>query len=175
MTTLTSRLVGVRFTQLLQIYVTPSKLFAADFGFAKHTSEKLNTVCGTPDYIAPEVCALLDLKKVPKEKRPCYGTQCDIWSAGVIIYILLGGYPPFFDESRKRLFQKIKAGKFVFHDQVCVSLFVQVERFSEIVLCSVLERDLCRGKRFDLKDANRGPSKEMDCQAIACAQLDLEL
>jgi len=89
----------------------------ADFGFAKHISEPLNTVCGTPDYIAPEVCALLDLKKVPKEKRPCYGTGCDIWSAGVIVYILLGGYPPFFDDNRNRLFKKIKAGIFEFHDQ----------------------------------------------------------
>lgn len=89
----------------------------ADFGFAKHISEPLNTVCGTPDYIAPEVCALLDLKKVPKEKRPCYGTGCDIWSAGVIVYILLGGYPPFFDENRNKLFKKIKAGIFEFHDQ----------------------------------------------------------
>ena len=74
-------------------------------------------MCGTPDYIAPEICSLLDLKKVPKEDRPCYGTKCDIWSAGVIVYILLGGYPPFFDESRKRLFAKIKAGKFEFHPQ----------------------------------------------------------
>ena len=74
-------------------------------------------MCGTPDYIAPEVCALLDLKKVPKEKRPCYGTGCDIWSAGVIIYILLGGYPPFFDDNRNRLFKKIKSGVFEFHDQ----------------------------------------------------------
>mmetsp|Transcript_17375 Transcript_17375/g.20456 ORF Transcript_17375/g.20456 Transcript_17375/m.20456 type:complete len:256 (-) Transcript_17375:477-1244(-) len=68
----------------------------ADFGFAKHISEKLNTVCGTPDYIAPEICGLLDLKNTPKDKRPCYDCKCDIWSAGVIIYILLGGYPPFF-------------------------------------------------------------------------------
>jgi calcium/calmodulin-dependent protein kinase I len=89
----------------------------ADFGFAKHISEKLNTVCGTPDYIAPEVCGLLDLKKIPKEQRPCYNEKCDIWSAGVIIYILLGGYPPFFDESRKKLFQKIKSGIFEFHPQ----------------------------------------------------------
>jgi len=36
------------------------------------------------DYIAPEICALLDLKNVPKEDRPQYGTKCDIWSAGVM-------------------------------------------------------------------------------------------
>jgi serine/threonine protein kinase len=57
----------------------------------------------------------LDLKKVPKDQRPCYDSKCDIWSAGVIVYILLSGYPPFFDENRKKLFQKIKAGRFEFH------------------------------------------------------------
>ena len=36
------------------------------------------------DYIAPEICSLLDLKNVPKEDRPQYGTKCDIWSAGVM-------------------------------------------------------------------------------------------
>ena len=78
-------------------------------------SHPLNTVCGTPDYIAPEVCALLDLKKVPRAQRPCYNEKCDIWSAGVIVFILLGGYPPFYDDNRKKLFAKIKKGEFEFH------------------------------------------------------------
>lgn len=88
----------------------------ADFGFAIHDTEKLNTVCGTPDYIAPEVCALLEFKGT-KDQRPCYNSKVDIWSAGVIVFILIAGYPPFFDENRKRLFRKIRSGKFEFHPQ----------------------------------------------------------
>lgn len=41
----------------------------------------------------------------------------DMWSIGVIIYILLGGYPPFHDENQTRLFRKIKAGNFKFHSE----------------------------------------------------------
>ena len=89
----------------------------ADFGFAKHLSERLDTVCGTPDYIAPEVCALLDMKKVPRHKRPAYTEKCDIWSAGIIFYILLAGYPPFFDDDRRALFRKIRSGRFEFHSE----------------------------------------------------------
>lgn len=37
-----------------------------------------------------------------------YGPECDLWSAGVILFILLGGYPPFYDESEPRLFEKIR-------------------------------------------------------------------
>ena len=65
-----------------------------DFGMCKKLTsfeDTTNTFCGTPDYIAPEVCALLDLKNVPREKRPCYGVKCDVWSAGVIVYILIAG------------------------------------------------------------------------------------
>merc|ERR1712032_530456 len=57
----------------------------ADFGFAKKVEGKsLDTQCGTPGYVAPEI---LRGKK--------YGTAVDMWSCGVIVYILLGGYPPF--------------------------------------------------------------------------------
>jgi serine/threonine protein kinase len=44
-----------------------------------------------------------------------YGTEVDIWSMGVICYVLLAGYPPFYDEDQKKLFKKIKEGKYHFH------------------------------------------------------------
>lgn len=100
---------------LLSSHEDDADIKLADFGFAKHTSQRLDTICGTPDYIAPEIVSLMDLRKVPKQNRPQYGTKCDIWSAGVITYILLGGYPPFFDQNQKKLFAKIRAGRFEFH------------------------------------------------------------
>ncbi|KAG5176968.1 hypothetical protein JKP88DRAFT_270786 [Tribonema minus] len=78
----------------------------ADFGFAKvaDNSKGLHTQCGTPGYVAPEIL-----------KRQPYGKEVDVWSVGVICYILLGGYPPFQDENQVRLFMKIKKGTFTFH------------------------------------------------------------
>ena len=54
---------------------------------------------GTPGYLSPEV-----LKKEP------YGKAVDIWACGVILYILLVGYPPFWDEDQHRLYAQIKGG-----------------------------------------------------------------
>jgi serine/threonine protein kinase len=78
----------------------------ADFGFAKKvTSSKcLVTQCGTPGYVAPEI-----LYGVP------YGVKADMWSLGVITYILLGGYPPFIEQNQRELFKKIKRGEYEFH------------------------------------------------------------
>ena len=45
-----------------------------------------------------------------------YGAEVDIWSMGVICYVLLAGYPPFYDEDQKRLFKKIKEGRYHFHE-----------------------------------------------------------
>ncbi|GBO34568.1 Calcium/calmodulin-dependent protein kinase type II alpha chain, partial [Araneus ventricosus] len=56
---------------------------------------------GTPGYLSPEV-----LKKDP------YGKPVDIWACGVILYILLVGYPPFWDEDQHRLYAQIKAGAY---------------------------------------------------------------
>ena len=57
------------------------------------------TYLGTPNYIAPEIL----------EKKP-YGKPVDMWSIGVITYILLGGYPPFYNDNQSKLFAIIKKG-----------------------------------------------------------------
>ena len=78
----------------------------ADFGFAKHVKDlkEKEIACGTPGYVAPEI-----LYGVP------YGTKADMWSLGVITYILLGGYPPFIEQNQRELFKKIKKGQYEFH------------------------------------------------------------
>lgn len=77
----------------------------SDFGLSKifSESEMMKTACGTPGYVAPEVL-----------RKRGYGPQVDLWSLGVITYILLSGYPPFFDSSNTELFKKIMAGRFKF-------------------------------------------------------------
>eukprot|EP00752_Nemacystus_decipiens_P005344 g4846.t1 len=84
----------------------------ADFGFARSIMNGfVSTQCGTPGYVAPEIL-----------RAESYGTSVDMWSIGVIIYILLGGYPPFHDENQTRLFRKIKAGNFKFHPEYWQSI-----------------------------------------------------
>jgi serine/threonine protein kinase len=63
----------------------------------------MQTACGTPGYVAPEVL-----------RRQGYKEQVDLWSLGVITYILLCGYPPFFDQNNAELFKKILSGRFQF-------------------------------------------------------------
>lgn len=84
------------------------ELKLADFGFAKKCPKEkcLHTQCGTPGYVAPEILSGV-----------AYDTQADIWSLGVIVYILLGGYPPFIEKHQKKLFQRIKRGEYEFHPQ----------------------------------------------------------
>jgi calcium/calmodulin-dependent protein kinase I len=83
-----------------------SNIKIADFGFAKVAgphNDSCATMCGTPGYLAPEV-----IRKVK------YGTQCDMWSMGVIVYILLAGYPPFYGSNPKIIFEKTLKGQIDF-------------------------------------------------------------
>lgn len=73
----------------------------SDFGLSKmEESGVMATACGTPGYVAPEVLA----------QKP-YGKAVDVWSIGVISYILLCGYPPFYDENDANLFAQILKGR----------------------------------------------------------------
>ncbi|KAL0043658.1 hypothetical protein WJX79_011123 [Trebouxia sp. C0005] len=87
------------------------KVKIADFGLAKKAAESaMATICGTPQYVAPEV--------IQGTPGLIYSPAVDLWSAGVVLFILLGGYPPFYDESEPALFDQIRKGKFSFDDPV---------------------------------------------------------
>uniref|UniRef100_A0A8C9T317 Calcium/calmodulin-dependent protein kinase IGb n=1 Tax=Scleropages formosus TaxID=113540 RepID=A0A8C9T317_SCLFO len=81
-----------------------SKIMISDFGLSKMEDNGImSTACGTPGYVAPEVLA----------QKP-YSKAVDCWSIGVITYILLCGYPPFYEETETRLFSKIMKAQYEF-------------------------------------------------------------
>jgi calcium/calmodulin-dependent protein kinase I len=79
--------------------------------------------CGTPDYVAPEVL-----------KGEGYGLAVDNWAIGVLTYILLCGYPPFYDKQQALLFQKIMAVQYKFHENEWKDISVQAKDFIKRLL-----------------------------------------
>jgi serine/threonine protein kinase len=90
------------------------------FGFARrvHTPQSLTSRVGTPAYVSPEV-----LKNVPHDER------VDLWSVGVIAYMLLCGYPPFWDDDQSKMFQKIRTGEYSFHERDWVGISPEALEF----------------------------------------------
>ena len=71
-----------------------------DFGFAKRFTDRTYTLCGTPEYIAPEV--LLSRG---------YNKSVDWWSLGILLYEMAAGFPPFFADQPVLIYEKIIAGR----------------------------------------------------------------
>ena len=86
-----------------------SILKVSDFGFSKFiipkAQEQLFTACGTPTYVAPEIIGNFG-----------YDCKVDCWSLGVILYVMLCGYPPFYAEENSELFKLIKDCDYEFHE-----------------------------------------------------------
>jgi calcium/calmodulin-dependent protein kinase I len=131
----------------------------ADFGFAVLADGfNVTTQCGTPGYMAPEIL-----------ENKSYGKPVDLWAFGVILYILLGGYPPFHDDNQRVLFRKIIKGEFHFH----------VEYWSTV---SEEAKDLIRGlltldmkKRLTVDQALAHPWVTAADEALAAHSLDSNL
>ncbi|SPP89005.1 calcium/calmodulin-dependent protein kinase type 1 isoform X1 [Drosophila guanche] len=122
------------------LYYSPeddSKIMISDFGLSKmEDSGIMATACGTPGYVAPEVLA----------QKP-YGKAVDVWSIGVISYILLCGYPPFYDENDANLFAQILKGDFEFDSPYWDEISESAKQFIKNLMCVTVE------KRFTCKQA----------------------
>jgi len=93
---------------LLENNETDSPILLADFGLSMYIDplSPLNVPVGTPGYVAPELVECLD------DDSCSYGLEVDMWALGVIAYILLCGYPPFFSEDDDEVFDQILDGSY---------------------------------------------------------------
>lgn len=92
-----------------------------DFGFSRVVGEAdmMKTLCGTPMYVAPEVLALsMGVRDPSFEPAHGYGKAVDMWSLGVILYILLCGEPPWPDANFSNLYETVLRGAFQFRSPV---------------------------------------------------------
>jgi len=108
-----------------------SKLLVVDFGLSEYEDElnKDSPVCGTATYLAPEVIG-----------QTVSNRSQDLWSCGVITYILLCGYPPFFMDSEEKsetdLLRQIVRGKYKFHEHFWGHISEEAKHFVNRLMCS---------------------------------------
>ncbi|XP_027899899.1 calcium/calmodulin-dependent protein kinase type 1D [Xiphophorus couchianus] len=127
------------------LYFNPqdkSKIMISDFGLSKMegSGDVMSTACGTPGYVAPEVLA----------QKP-YSKAVDCWSIGVIAYILLCGYPPFYDENDSKLFEQILKADYEFDAPYWDDISDSAKDF----ISCLMEKDPT--KRFTCEQALRHP------------------
>uniref|UniRef100_A0A674J8Z1 Calcium/calmodulin dependent protein kinase ID n=1 Tax=Terrapene triunguis TaxID=2587831 RepID=A0A674J8Z1_9SAUR len=119
-----------------------SKIMISDFGLSKmeDKGDVMSTACGTPGYVAPEVLA----------QKP-YSKAVDCWSIGVIAYILLCGYPPFYDENDSKLFEQILKAEYEFDSPYWDDISDSAKDF----IRNLMEKD--PNKRYTCEQAARHP------------------
>lgn len=127
------------------LYFSPdeeSKIMISDFGLSKMegSGDVMSTACGTPGYVAPEVLA----------QKP-YSKAVDCWSIGVIAYILLCGYPPFYDENDSRLFEQILRAEYEFD----CPYWDDISESAKDFIKRLMEKD--PNKRYTCEQALRHP------------------
>eukprot|EP00210_Caulerpa_lentillifera_P007240 g6927.t1 len=95
-----------------------SQIKIVDFGLSKHTKDRMSSVLGTPQFVSPEMLSRSQKK---------YDNSVDLWSAGVLLYIFLSGFPPFYDKNEQTLFRKILSVSYNFDDPVWDVVSIQAK------------------------------------------------
>lgn len=80
-----------------------------DFGFAKKIEDKSYTLCGTPEYLAPEIIM-----------GQGHNHSVDWWALGILMFEILSGYPPFYDVNPYDIYRRIAVGYFEFPDTISI-------------------------------------------------------
>ncbi|CAD8048770.1 unnamed protein product [Paramecium sonneborni] len=105
-----------------------NSVIVIDFGIAKRGVDKLKTKSGTAYYVAPEVLDGL------------YDYKCDVWSAGVVLYVILCGYPPFYGENEKEILIEIKSGTLQFEGDEWQGISQEIKDFIKQQVCPAQNR-----------------------------------
>uniref|UniRef100_A0A8C6WY33 Protein kinase domain-containing protein n=1 Tax=Neogobius melanostomus TaxID=47308 RepID=A0A8C6WY33_9GOBI len=139
-----------------------AKIMVSDFGLSKTLEHGvMSTACGTPGYVAPEVLA----------QKP-YSKAVDCWSIGVITYILLCGYPPFFEDNETQLFSKIMRAEYAFHSPFWDDISESAKDF----IRNMMQKN--PSKRFTTEEALKHPwiagntAKDQDIYQSVCEQME---
>ncbi|CAH9103149.1 unnamed protein product [Cuscuta europaea] len=139
-------------------------LKVSDFGLSalagsRHQDGLLHTTCGTPAYVAPEVIA----------RKGYDGAKADVWSCGVILFVLLAGYLPFHDSNLMEMYRKIKKAEFkyptFFSSDVrkLISKLLDPNPKTRISIAKVMENSWFR-KGLDLRQASNQEPEEANNQ-----------
>jgi len=146
-----------------------------DFGLAKLAADgiALKTACGTPNYVAPEIL-----------HQRGYSKEVDVWSLGVIAFILLCGYPPFYNESDAVLFEMIMKGHFEFDERYwkhiseeaknLIRNMLHVKPGKRLTTQQVLEHPWITGK-CDIPQVNLSKSISMNLKKHSMAEANAVL
>jgi len=148
----------------------------ADFGLSSRMRRDrgMQTVCGTPMYVSPEALTLID----NDDRTEGYGPECDLWACGIILFILLGGHPPFVETAKDaddgcvRLFRQIQRGQYSFKDPVwelvsdeakdLVKKFLVVDPKKRITAKEALQHPWFTGKKL----ASTGVKITLECDTV---------
>ncbi|KAK9123554.1 hypothetical protein Sjap_013156 [Stephania japonica] len=152
---------------LLATRAVSSPIKLADFGLATYIKpgQSLHGTVGSPFYIAPEVLA------------GGYNQAADVWSAGVILYILLSGMPPFWGKTKSRIFDAVRAATLRFPSDPWDLISSSAKDLIKEMLCTDPAQRLTAKQVLEhswIKDSDQPTEEHSECEDLASDNLDLD-